>query len=352
MTRLRWLPLAVLVCLPLFAADDKDKTKTIGSIERLDPAFDELIGKDAQLEQLADGFAWTEGPVWVKKGGFLLFSDIPNNRVVKWQEGKGTSTFLKPSGYLGKRTDLLEPGSNGLLIDPEGRLVLMEHGNHLVGRIKLGQKLAEQEVLADKYMGKQLNSPNDGVFAKNGDLYFTDPPYGRMLRAEKGGPVMKDGDLYFPGRQLDFCGVYHRSKDGKLTLLTKEMSKPNGIVLSPDEKTLYVGNSDPKKAIWMAFPLETPTRVGKGKVFFDSTKWIGKRKGLPDGMKVDVHGNLFATGPGGVLVFTPDGKHLGTILTGVNTGNCGFGGEDGSTLFVMCDKAIARIRTKTKGLGF
>jgi gluconolactonase len=163
---------------------------------------------------------------------------------------------------------------------------------------------------------------------------------------------MKDGDLYFPGRALDFCGVYHRSKDGKLTLLTKEMSKPNGIALSPDGKTLYVGNSDPKKAIWMAFPLEKPNKLGKGKLFFDSTKWFGKKKGLPDGMKVDVKGNLFATGPGGVLVFTPEGKHLGTISTGVNTGNCCFGGKDGSTLFVMCDKAIARIRTKTKGLGF
>jgi gluconolactonase len=343
MKRLRWLPLAVLVCLPLFAADDKAKRETIGTIERLDPAFNELIASDAKLEKLADGFAWTEGPVWVKKGGFLLFSDIPNNRVMKWQEGKGVSEFLKPSGYLGKRTDLMEPGSNGLLIDPDGRLVLMEHGNCCVGRLNLGQKLADQTVLADKYMGKQLNSPNDGVFAKNGDLYFTDPPYGRML---KGKPWV------FPGRVLDFCGVYHLSKDDKLTLLTKEMSYPNGIALSPDNKTLYVGNSDPKKAIWMAFPLESPTKLGKGRVFFDSTKWIDKKKGLPDGMKVDVNGNLFATGPGGVLVFTSQGKHLGTIATGVNTGNCCFGGEDGSTLFVMCDKAIGRIKTRTKGLGF
>jgi gluconolactonase len=342
MTRLRWLPLAVLVCLPLFAAQDRAKKVTIGSIEVVDPAFDDLVSKEAELEKLADGFAWTEGPVWVKKGGYLLFSDIPNNRVVKWQEGKGTSTFLRPSGYLGKRTDFAEPGSNGLLIDHEGRLILMEHGNHCVGRLKLGQKLADQEVLADKYMGKQLNSPNDGVFAKNGDLYFTDPPYGRMIKGK---------GWEFPGRELDFCGVYRLSK-GKLTLLTKEMSYPNGIALSPDEKTLYVGNSDPKKAIWMSFPINSDGTLGKGKVFFDSTKWFGKKKGLPDGMKVDTKGNLFATGPGGVLVFTPSGKHLGTIATGVNTGNCCFGGANGSTLFVMCDKAIGRIKTKTKGLGF
>jgi gluconolactonase len=247
----------------------------------------------------------------------------------------------------------MEPGSNGLLIDSEGRLVLMEHGDRRVSRLVLGKKPEDKETLADKYMGKKLNSPNDGVFAKNGDLYFTDPPYGRMLKAEKGGPVMKDGDLYFPGRELDFCGVYRiAKKDGKLTLLTKQMSKPNGIALSPDNKTLYVGNSDPKKAVWMSFPIEKDGSLGKGKVFFDATKMGEKKKGLPDGMKVDAKGNLWGTGPGGVLVFTPEGKHLGTIETGVNTGNCCFGGDDGSTLFVMCDKAIGRIKTKTKGLGF
>jgi gluconolactonase len=344
MTRLRWLPLAVLLCLPLFAADDKAKT-TIGTIERLDPAFDDLIPSDAKLTKLAGDFAWTEGPVWVKKGGFLLFSDIPNNRVMKWQEGKKVETFLQPSGYLGKRTDLKEPGSNALLLDPDGRLILMEHGNHAVGRLTLGQKLADQEVLADKYMGKALNSPNDGVFAKNGDLIFTDPPYGRMLKSR--------GIGFYPGRELDFCGIYRLSKDGKLTLLTKEMSYPNGIALSPDNRTLYVANSDPDKAVWMSFPVRKDGSLGKGKVFFDSTEFIKmKKKGLPDGMKVDVKGNIFATGPGGVLVFTPEGKHLGTIATGVNTGNCCFGGKDGSTLFVMCDHDIACIRTKTKGLGF
>jgi len=182
---------------------------------------------------------------------------------MKWQEGKKIELFLKPSGYMGKRTDFLEPGSNGLLIDPDGYLVLMEHGDHRVSRLELGKTAKDKKTLADKYDGKQLNSPNDGVFAKNGDLYITDPPYGRMLRAEKGGPVMKDGDLYFPDRELDFCGVYRLSKkDGKLTLLTKEMSKPNGIALSPDNKTLYVGNSDPKKAVWMSFPIEKDGKLG------------------------------------------------------------------------------------------
>lgn len=350
MTRLRWLPLALLACLPYLAADDA-KRPTIGTIERLDPAFDELIGADARLEKLADGFAWTEGPVWVKKGGYLLFSDIPNNAVMKYKDGEKVSVFLKPAGFMGTGKDLLEPGSNGLLIDRDGRLVLMEHGDRRVSRVRLGGKAGEKKTLAHKFEGKRLNSPNDGVFARNGDLYFTDPPYGRMLRAAAGGPVMKNNDLYFHDRDLDFCGVYRLSKDGTLTLLTREMSKPNGIALSPDNQTLYVANSDPKQAIWKAFSVQKDGSLGEGKVFFDATNRVGKKKGLPDGMKVDQKGNLFATGPGGVLVFSPEGKHLGTIATGVNTGNCCFG-DDGSTLYVMCDKAIGRIRTKTRGLGF
>jgi len=213
MSALRWLPLALLLALPLtlaIAADDKDKPKNIGTVERLDAKLDDLLDKDATVEKLADGFAWTEGPVWVKekKGGYLLFSDIPNNSVMKWQEGKKVEVFLKPSGYMGKRTDFLEPGSNALLLDSEGHLILMEHGDRRVSQLEIGKKPEDKKTLADKYGDKKLNSPNDGVFAKNGDLYFTDPPYGRMLKAKEGGPQMKDGDLYFPERELDFCGVY------------------------------------------------------------------------------------------------------------------------------------------------
>jgi len=293
---------------------------------------------------LTDGHDWTEGPVWVPQdGGFLLFSDIPRNSIYKWQEGKGESLFLKPSGYTGTRTDFKEPGSNGLVLDPKGGLILMQHGNHSVARLEPIAPDGKLTVLASKTMSKALNSPNDGTFKSNGDLYFTDPPYGRMVKGKEG----------FPGVELDFCGVYRLSRDGALTLLTREMSKPNGIAFSPDEKTLYVANSDPDRPVWMAFPVKEDGTLGKGRVFFDATEAIkAKKKGLPDGMKVDAKGNLFATGPGGVLVFSPQGKHLGTISTGVNTGNCCFGGEDGSTLFVMCDKAIARIKTKTKGLGF
>jgi gluconolactonase len=216
----------------------------------------------------------------------------------------------------------------------------MEHGDRRVARLEKDGKT--KTTLADKYMGARLNSPNDGVFKSNGDLYFTDPPYGLMV---------KDADG-FPGQELDFCGVYRLSKDGKLTLLTKEMSKPNGIAFSPDEKTLYVANSDPARPIWMAFPVKADGTLGKGRVFFDATEFVkAEKKGLPDGMKVDRDGNLFATGPGGVLVLSPEGKHLGTLATGVPTSNCGWG-DDGSVLYVTADKDLCRIKTLTKGKGF
>ncbi len=342
-----FLPLVlVLAVVPATSSEEKKEVATLGTIERLKPAFDKLIPQGAVLERLSHSsngvpYVWTEGPVWVKDGGYLLFSDIPNNRVVKWQQGKGASDYLKPSGYTGDRTDLKEPGSNGLLLDSEGRLILMQHGNRQVARQEKDGKIT---VLASKYDGKRLNSPNDGAFKSNGDLYFTDPPYGLMTK--------KDGDKSFPGQELDFQGVYRLSKKGKLTLLTKEMSRPNGIAFSPDEKTLYVANSDPKRPIWMAFPVKEDGTLGKGKVFFDSTDLAkAGKKGLPDGMKVDVAGNVFATGPGGVLVFTPAGTHLGTIATGVNTANCGWG-DDGTVLYVTADKDLCRIKTSTKGKGF
>jgi gluconolactonase len=329
----------VLALTGLTPVRSGEERKVLGTIERLDPAFDKLVPRDAKLEILAGGFIWTEGPVWIKDGGFLAFSDIPNNIVNKW-DGKKVTPYVKPSGYTGKKPrggkpgD--EPGSNGLMLDAQGRLTLCEHGDRRVTRI---EKDGTKTVLADKYMGKRLNSPNDLVYHSSGALYFTDPPYGM----EKGWDD--------PARELDFCGVYRLSPNGKLTLLTKEMTRPNGITLSPDEKTLYVANSDPKIAIWMAFPVKTDGTLGDGKVFFDATQWVGKKKGLPDGMKVDEAGNLFATGPGGVLVFSPEGKQLGTIATGVNTANCAFG-EDGMTLFVAADHDICRIRLSTKGRGF
>jgi len=314
-------------------------SNSAAKIVRLDPAFDKLVSADAKVEKLVDGHEWTEGPVWNRKEGYLLFSDIPNNAIIKWQDGKGESVFLKPAGYSGKEPFTgREPGTNGLTYDSEGRLVACEHGDRRVSRLEADGKT--KKTLADKYEGKRLNSPNDLVYKSNGDLYFTDPPYGLPKQ-------MND-----PGRELDFCGVYRLSKDGKLILLTKEITRPNGIALSPDEKKLYVASSDPDKAIWMVYDMQPDGTISNGKVFFDATAWAKeKRPGLPDGMKVDKDGNLFATGPGGVLVFSPEGKHLGTFDTGVPTANVGWGG-DGSTLYITANTALLRVKLNTKGLGF
>jgi len=333
-----------LACLALLAAASlgfaDDKKTTIGSIDRKDPKMDELIPKDAQIEVLAAGYKWTEGCVWDKKGGYLLFSDIPNNRVVKWSAKGGASDFLKPSGYTGKDDFKgAEPGSNGLAFDKDGHLVLCQHGDRRIARLGKDGKFT---TVVDKYMGKRFNSPNDLVFAKNGDLYFTDPPYGLP------------GQMKDPAKELDFQGVYRLSAKGELTLLTKEMTRPNGIGLSPDEKTLYVANSDPAMAIWRAFAIQDDGTLGPGKTVHDATKEVAATagmKGLPDGLKVDAKGNIFATAVNGVYVFAPDFKLLGRIVTNDKTANCGWG-DDGTVLYLCTNDKLTRVKTTTKGLGW
>lgn len=307
-----------------------------GEIRRFDPRLDAIVPADAKMEKLAEGFEWSEGPVWVRDGGYLLFSDIPNNAVMKWKDGEGLSLFLKPAGYTGSAAPSGEPGSNGLLVDKDGRLVLCEHGDRRVARL---EKNGKKTTLADRYDGKRFNSPNDAVYKSNGDLYFTDPPYGLPKQADD------------PTRETDFCGVYRLQPDGTVTLLTDKMTRPNGIAFSPDEKTLYVAQSDGAAAIWMAYDVQDDGTIKNGRVFYDVTKLMGKEPGSPDGLKVDVHGNLFATGPGGVWIFAPDGTPLGLLATGQATANCGFG-DDGSTLYITADMYLLRIKLATKGLGF
>jgi gluconolactonase len=322
--------------LALALAAENGPSARFGVIERRDPRFDQLIAPEAKLEKLAEGFDWSEGPVWVKQGGYLLFSDIPRNSVMKWQPEAGISLFLKPSGYTGEGSWGDEPGSNGLLIDREGRLILCQHGDRRMARLKDDRTF---ETLVDNYQGKKLNSPNDACYKSNGDLYFTDPPYGLPKRYDD------------PHRELDFCGVYRLGTDGKLTLLTSEMTRPNGIAFSPDEKKLYVAQSDPEAALWKVFDVRDDGTLEKGRVFFDVTSWVKTKPGLPDGLKVDQHGNLFATGPGGVHVFSPEGTLLGSIDTGERTANCNWG-EDGTTLYITADMYLCRIKTKTKGNGW
>jgi gluconolactonase len=318
------------------SAQDTRNFPVLGQIVRVDPKLDELIAREARIEVLASGFDWSEGPVWWAKEKALLFSDIPPNSVIIWREGVGVKLWMKPSGFTGPAGYGREPGSNGLTFDPKGRLVFCEHGDR---RVSVLETDGGKRTLVDNYMGKRLNSPNDAVFKSNGDLYFTDPPYGLPKGVDD------------PLKELDFQGVFRVTGDGQVTLLTREMSRPNGIAFSPDEKTLYVANSDSKRAIWMAFPVKDDGTLGQGRVFADVTEMMGKFKGAPDGMKVDANGNLFATGPGGVHIYSPAGKLLGRIETGEATANCAWG-DDGSTLYITADMYLCRVKTKTKGAGW
>ena len=304
------------------------------TIEKKSPALDALLSPDAVFEKLGEGFRWTEGPVWSRKGGFLLFSDIPNNVINQWTPGKGISEFLKPSGYHGAAPFTgPEPGTNGLTFDAQGRLVACQHGDRRVARWENGTWTP----LAERYEGKRLNSPNDLVFHSSGALYFTDPPYGLPGR-------WKDKE-----KELAFQGVYRRAPDGSLTLLTDQLNAPNGLAFSPDEKTLYVAQSDPDKAVIMAYPVNADGTLGEGRVLVDTTAEVkAKKPGLPDGLKVDTKGNLWATAPGGVWVIAPDGSHLGTIATGVPTANVAWG-DDGGTLYITANTAVFRVETKTAG---
>jgi gluconolactonase len=313
---------------------------TIGQVVRADPRLDKLIPKEANIEVLASGFDWTEGPVWVKSDKYLLFCDIPKNSVFKWTEKEGISTFLKPSGYTGTGTYSDEPGSNGLTIDRQGRLISCEHGDRRISAMSFSG--GGKRTLADNFNGKRFNSPNDVVAHSNGSYYFTDPPYG-MPKKEKD-----------PSRETDGFGVYRIAPDragvpGAVSIVVGDLSRPNGIALSPDEKTLYVAQSDPDNPLVMAYPLQADGSVGKGKALFgmDGMKKQGLAGGF-DGMKVDRDGNLWVTGANGVLVLTAAGDFLGHIKTGVATANCAWG-DDGSTLYITADMYLCRIKTTAKG---
>jgi gluconolactonase len=304
-------------------------------IARHDPRFDRLVPSSATLERVADGFAWVEGPLWNRKEGALLFSDVKQNAVFRWKEGAGVSVYLKPSGYTGSAPFAgIEPGANGLAYDPQGRLVLAQHGDRRIARLEAD---GARTNLVDRYEGKRINSPNDVVFKSNGDLYFTDPPFGL--------PSTFDD----PGKELLFQGVYRLSKSGRLTLLTRELKGPNGIAFSPDEKTLYL--TDVSNDVWLAYEVRPDGTLGARRVFASAAPFRMNGPGGADGLKTDREGNLFASGPGGIYVFAPDGTHLGSILTGVATSNCAWGG-DGSVLYITADTTIYRIRLSTRGPGF
>jgi gluconolactonase len=254
----------------------------------------------------------------------------------RWSERDGLSVFLQPSGYAGTQPELFaEPGSNGLFPDGDHTILMADHGNRMIARLDVRTK--QKTPLATHFEGKRFNSPNDVIKRRDGVIFFTDPPYGLAGRNES------------PIKELDFNGVYRIDVDGSIHLLDKAMSFPNGLSLSPDERTLIVANSDPKKSIWMAFTLDARGDVVEKRVFADASDLGGKYPGLPDGLRVTGDGTVFATAPGGVLVMDSQGKRLGLIQTGSRIANCAFGDDDGKTLYMTSDKFLARIKLKIDG---
>ena len=314
-------------------------------LDRLDPSIDRIVPAGATIERIADGFTWVEGPVWDK--GSLFFAEIPSNTIRKWTPGKGVSIFLQPSGYKGAAPyGGPEPGSNGMTLDIHGRLTVAGHAQRDVYRFESLNPSGLFTVLADSYQGKRLNSPNDLIYKSDGSLYFTDPPYG--LRTQK------DND---PEKQLTMNGVYRiphalEQKPGAaparsaLQLLVSDLTRPNGIAFSPDEKYLYVNNSEPKK-IWMRYRVQPDGKLTEAKLLYDAS--ADKRPGSPDGMKVDVEGNIYSAGPGGVWIFSPEGKPLGTILFAEKTANVAWAGPDRKTLYITASSSIYRVHLNIPG---
>ena len=311
------------------AALEADEQGSAGTILRVDPRLEALVPAGARIEKLAGDFVFTEGPVWIRDESRLLFSDVRDNTIYQWTEDEGASVFKRPV-FEGDQAGRGSVSSNGLTLDAEGRLVMCEHGNRQVARLDAD---GTRTVLADRYDGRRLNSPNDAVYASDGSLYFTDPPYGLA--------DLEESTL----RELDFNGIYRLHPNGTLDLLNRDQTRPNGIALSPDEATLYVANSDADRAIWMAYDVGEDG-VSNPRVFYDVTE--EEAPGAPDGLKVDRSGNLFATGPGGVWVFAPDGTHLGTIQPDEVPANVGWG-EDGRSLYMTARTGLYRIRLSTQG---
>jgi len=308
-----------------------EKPTGVGSITRLDPAFDALVPKDSVIEKLAGGFTFIEGPIWRPQLQGLWFSDVVGNVVRQWTPSGAVSVILQPGGYDGNSLPAGGfNGPNGMTADKDGAVLLCQHGNRRIVRIDADRKVT---TLVDKFEGKKLNSPNDLVYRSDGSLYFTDPPYGLPNQDEDAT------------KEIKFNGVF-RLSNGKLEAVIKDLSRPNGIALSPDEKTLYVANSDEKRKIWMRYDVAANGSVSNGKVFADVT--AEKEYGVPDGMKVDQQGNVYGSGPGGIWVFSADGKHLGTIKPPETPANCGWG-DDGRSLYITARTGLYRIKLAVAG---
>lgn len=311
------------------------KYETTGSIVRYDSALDAIIDSSATAEIIAEGFEWSEGPLWLENEQMLLFSDVPTNTIYKWTAEKGCEVYLSPSGYTGDEPhQRKEPGSNGLLLDNAGNLVLCQHGNRHVARMDapLHQPAAAFLTLADSYDGKRLSSPNDAVFNKAGELFFTDPPYGL--------PTQSDDDSE---KEIPYNGVYKVKQNGEIILLTDKISKPNGIAFFPDEQKLLIGNSDANAADW--YVLDLADTVVSPKLFYSATDERAGLKGLPDGLKIDSKGTVYASGPGGVWIFDSTGKVLGKIALDEAASNTALS-TDEKTLYITNSVKVLRVKLR------
>jgi len=318
----------------LLAGCNMKETKTIGTIERSDSDLNAIIDTDAKIEILAEGYTWSEGPVWVEKENMLLFSDVPENIVYKWTEEKGAEPYLTPSGFTGDTTRSRERGSNGLVLHNDA-LILCQHGNRQMAKMNASLKDPKPEYisLASTYNGKRFSSPNDAAYRSNGDLFFTDPPYGL---ADQDEDVEKETPVN---------GVYKVTPEGVVTIMVDSLTRPNGIAFMPGEKKLLVANSDPAKAIWYEFELNDVDSVISSRIFYDATSNVATEKGLPDGFKIDRNGNVFATGPGGVWIFNKEGKVLGKIKLPEASANCAFS-PDEKTLYITADMYLLRVKLR------
>jgi gluconolactonase len=312
---------------------------SIGTLTALAPAFHDIVAADARIEKIAEGFTWSEGPAWIKDGGYLLFTDVPENTLYRWSQAEGLSVFLKPSGLANPDAGTVrEAGANGLIAEPGGTLLLADSGSRLVARMDL--KTRKKTTLASTFEGHRFNSPNDLARHSNGAVFFTDPPYGLV--------GLDDSPL----KEMRTNGVYRIDAGGQVRLIDEDLSFPNGIALSPDERTLYVSNSDPARPVWMAYSLDAQGQVTGKRVFGDASDLMGEGiAGLPDGMAVSQQGYLFASAPGGVLVMDSAGRRLGRIRTGAAVSNCAFG-DDGKTLYMTSHTRLARVRVNVAGVGF
>jgi gluconolactonase len=328
--------LLLFTLLLLMAACSTREIKTIGSIERIDAALDEIITANVTIEILAEGYTWSEGPVWIEKENMLLFSDVPENIVYKWTEKNGAEVYLTPSGFTGDTTRSREQGSNGLVLHND-TLILCQHGNRQMAKMNASLNAPKPEfiALAKSYEGKRFSSPNDAAYRTNGDLFFTDPPYGLA-------DLDKDVD-----KEIPFNGVYKVTPQGTVTLLVDSITKPNGIAFMPDGNKFLVACSDPAKAIWYQFDLNAAgDSVSSAKIFYDATLETSTGKGLPDGLKIDSKGNVYATGPGGVWIFNKEGKLLGKVKLPEASANCALSADE-KTLYITADMYLLRIKMRS-----